>query len=565
VNPAYLSALANHLWQSTVFAGVAGLLTLLLRNNRARVRHGVWLAASWKFLIPFSVLISLGGQIHWWTSPETIQSNWSVVIDGVSQPFTDPAPSPALSSTAQPAAHLSPTVLLSVWACGFIGIASSWWIRLRRIRASVRSASPAQMPIAVPVKRSATLMEPGVYGIIRPVLILPEGIFERLTPAQLDAVIAHELCHVRHRDNLIAAVQMLVESIFWFHPLVWWIGKRMIEERERACDEEVLQLGREPRTYAEGIIAICKLCVESPLVCVSGVGGPNLRKRITAIMNYRAGAKLSFAKKAVLVATGSAVLAGPLAVGIMSAPAIRAQSTPAAAALPVFEVASVKRSQPGGRGTGIGTDPGRLRITNASLKQCIQWAYNVKVYQITGPGWLDSDRFDIVAKAGRLALEDRLRLMLQALLADRFELALHRDKKELPVYALTVSKEGAKIHEVKASGKSRTGGGKGRLIGQKISMPEFADLLTLVGQSELGRPVIDQTGLKGAFDIELNWTPENPRPAGEHDGDVRATSEAPGPDIFRALQQQLGLRLESQKGPVEILVIDHARRLPTEN
>ena len=156
--------------------------------------------------------------------------------------------------------------------------------------------------------------------------------------------------------------------------------------------------------------------------------------------------------------------------------------------------------------------------------------------------------------------------MLQALLTDRFKLALHRETKELPVYALTLVNEGVKIHEVKADGKSRTGGGRGHLIGQKISIPELADLLTLFGQRELGRPVIDKTGLTGVFDVALSWTSENPRPAGGNDPDARATTEnAPSPDIFRALQQQLGLRLESQKGPVEILVIDHAERAPTEN
>jgi uncharacterized protein (TIGR03435 family) len=155
--------------------------------------------------------------------------------------------------------------------------------------------------------------------------------------------------------------------------------------------------------------------------------------------------------------------------------------------------------------------------------------------------------------------------MLQALLTDRFKLALHRETKELSVYALNVVKGGAKIHEVKADGKSRTGGGRGHLIGQKISMPQLADLLTLAGQPELGRPVIDKTGLKGVFDISLNWTPENPLAAGRNDPDARATENVIGPDIFRALQQQLGLRLESQKGPVEFLVIDRAERVPMKN
>ena len=103
------------------------------------------------------------------------------------------------------------------------------------------------------------LVEPGVFGIFRPVLLLPEGIAERLDQAQLEAILAHELCHIRRRDNLTAAIHMAVQATFWFHPLVWWLGARLVDERERACDEEVLRLGNKPQVYAEGILNVCKL------------------------------------------------------------------------------------------------------------------------------------------------------------------------------------------------------------------------------------------------------------------------------------------------------------------
>src|SRR5262249_22143674 len=151
---------------------------------------------------------------------------------------------------ALPAASTIPALLWTIWACGLLGISGSWWVRWRRIRAAVRAGSPVQLDLPIRAVFSPTLLEPGVFGVFRPVILLPEGILDRLTAAQLKGVIAHELCHVDHRDNLIAAVHMFVETVFWFHPLLWWIGKRMIEERERACDEEVLRLGGEPRAYA---------------------------------------------------------------------------------------------------------------------------------------------------------------------------------------------------------------------------------------------------------------------------------------------------------------------------
>ena len=158
---------------------------------------------------------------------------------------------------------------------------------------------------------------------------------ERLTPSQLEAVLAHELCHVRRRDNLFASIHMIVEAVFWFHPLVWWIGARLVEERERACDEDVLSLGNQPRIYADAILNVCKLYVESPLVCVSGVTGSDIKRRIEAIMTNRRVQTLNRAKKILLATAGFAALVGPVVIGVVigigHVPAIHAQS---AVALP---------------------------------------------------------------------------------------------------------------------------------------------------------------------------------------------------------------------------------------
>jgi hypothetical protein len=147
--------------------------------------------------------------------------------------------------------------------------------------------------------------------------LLPEGIHERLTPDQLKAILVHEQCHVRRRDNLAAAGHMIVEALFWFHPLVWWIERRLVDERERACDEEVLRVTGEPQTYAEGILNVCKFYRESSLVCVSGVTGSNLKTRIEEIMTNRITRKLGFARTLLLIAAGLMVVLVPVAFGMV--------------------------------------------------------------------------------------------------------------------------------------------------------------------------------------------------------------------------------------------------------
>ena len=141
--------------------------------------------------------------------------------------------------------------VFALWACGFVLIALVRLDAWRRIRATVRASTPfqvvgAEMLARVPVRSAPGLLQPGVVGWLRPILLLPAGIEQHLTVPQLHAVLTHELCHVKRRDNFTAGLQMISEAVFWFHSLVWWIGARLVEERESACDEEVLRLGCNP-------------------------------------------------------------------------------------------------------------------------------------------------------------------------------------------------------------------------------------------------------------------------------------------------------------------------------
>jgi bla regulator protein blaR1 len=194
---------------------------------------------------------------------------------------------------------------------------------------------------------------------------------------------------------------------------------------------------------------------QSPLVCVAGVTGSNLKKRIEAIMSNRVTLRLNFAKKVVLTVAGVAALAAPIVVGIINASAIRAQSpqvaTPSAApAAPKFEVASIKPHAGGGSFGGTRVSPGTMNVNNLPLRRLIRNAYKVPDFQISGgPDWVNTEGFDIVAKAEGSLSGDRVLVMLRSLLEDRFKLKVHRETKGGPVYDLTVAKSGLKLQQSK--------------------------------------------------------------------------------------------------------------------
>ena len=387
------------------------------------------------------------------------------------------------------------------------------------------------------------------------------------------------------------------QAIVWFHPLVWWIGARLIDERERACDGEVLRLGSKPQVYAEGILNVCRLYVESPLKCVAGVTGANLKRRVEAIMRNRTLLGLSFGKRVALAVAGMAAIALPIVLGVLHAQPV--------APTPKWEAASVRsgcvdNARGGSKGAakegrppvsagGPGApSPGRLTACG-TVTAFVQAAYALYANGVSvnqqyvsrpmpiegGPAWIKSDAYTINAKAEG---EPPRREMLQgpmerALLEDRFKLKVHRETREIPVYELTVAKGGSKLERVDCAPRDYTqplppvGPGQKPFCGvggsarrkepnlvdvdfRGMSLDEFSKALGPM----LDRPVIDKTGLMGMFNFRLEFA-RNDTASDDPSGD---------PSIFTAFQDRLGLKLEPAKGPGEFLVIDSVAR-PSEN
>jgi bla regulator protein BlaR1 len=420
-----------------------------------------------------------------------------------------------------------------------------------------------ELPIPVPAFIGLGVAEPGIVGFLRPVLILPAQLLERLNPRQLDAVLAHELCHVRRRDNFFAAIHMVVEAIFWFHPLVWWIGFHLVEERELACDEEVLRLGCEPTDYIEGILKVCRFYTESPLPCVSGVAGADIKKRLRAILTGTIARELNLGRKVVLAVAGLATLAVPIAIGVLNAPVIHAQAT--VTSPPAFDVASVRRVQRDKlNGPGrLRYNPQRVDFSNVPLEWVIGEAYGIAYNRISSSDQRIDEMFfspsgtdyffNIAAKAAQTVSKEQIRLMLQTLLAHRFSLVAHREPKVLPVYKLVAGKSGPKFQEAEAKGEPICSFGLDGFVCRNVEMARFARMLS----QYMDRPVLDSTGLTASFDFTLSLQ-------GGQAGGKATLVDWFSSSIFSDIERQLGLRLEADKGQVDYLVVDHVEQ-PSEN
>ncbi len=227
------AGVANHLWQSTIFCSAVALAAFALRRHPARIRHLLWLCASAKFLVPFAALAGLGGAL-----PRLAEMRRPLVPERVvaaARPFEGRGvfalPPSASLPPAPPRRNTAERAMLGLWLAGSAWIAVRRAIRWRRAAAGARRGTPAGavrgVPAGVRILISREIDGPGVFGVFRPVLLLPEEIREWLNAAEFEAVIAHEMAHVRRRDNLWSMLQAAVETLFWFYPPVWWLGARM--------------------------------------------------------------------------------------------------------------------------------------------------------------------------------------------------------------------------------------------------------------------------------------------------------------------------------------------------
>lgn len=401
-----MSAIVDHLWQSTWFAVAAWLLALLVRKDRARVRYWVWFAASIKFLIPFAALEWIGNHfiLQLQDRPTLLP-----IVQQVSAPITGG------TISIEPFGEAMKYALVIVWALGSAALLGRWIVEWLRARNLVATSSPCAVAAPVPVRSSNGLATPAVIGLYDPVILLPRYVLATSTRSEIDAIVAHELWHARRRDNLAAAVHTLTQILFWFHPFVWWIGERLTHEREYACDEGVLEEGHDPSSYAHTLLRVCKHSLATRLLCAASVAGGDVTARVRAIVLHRIPPRAVVLRRVVLAVALALCLALPVASGMMVI---------ATSELRVAAGASSIEPSGGEDPTFTVVQDDYVYARNVSLRELVSEVYSVHPREVRSHSRaLDYPRYDIELRAAKEGSGDP-RLLVAELLKRQFNLEL---------------------------------------------------------------------------------------------------------------------------------------------
>lgn len=418
-------ALLDHLWQSTLFCIATWAIAILMRGNSAAVRHGLWLAASLKFLVPFSALYLLGAAAGIPPPVESQPAFFPAVLD---------AATPVMSPITAVDGSRWTTFSAVAWLTGSAWLALRW-IRDWRLAREYSRAARIAPGCADDVRIVDAPIELSVARIFRPVVLVPASLLEGMQPARLAAVLAHEREHIARHDILKVQLHRLVETLFWFHPLVWFVGQRLVEERERACDEAVLADGHEPADYAAGILDVCRHCAGArPPQSVSALAG-DLPRRVSSILDGRAPTSLGFLKS-FLLSLAVFLLAGvPLFAGTVDEAWRRQQQVDRDMRVLMTADVSVRTLANSAGSLRIDAAGSTVDIHDISLRELLALSYGVRPDEVGGRDWLDTPRYDIRAELpenmGELAdfQPEALRGMVTRLLATHFNLEIYVDHR----------------------------------------------------------------------------------------------------------------------------------------
>ncbi len=571
---AVLIALMNSLWEAALLAALLWLALRFASRMNAATRFAIWWAAL-GIVVILPAAPRMIAKARQWSEPAILRSTRPSYASSPAQvPIMEIPP----LITVEPRRRFPwPLWIAAAWGLTFLYrsaqlLRSYLYLRCLKRQASVSGESLPPTGRRARLMISSDLDSPIAVGFLRPAVILPASLPAALSRKEIDHVLLHEAAHLARWDDWTRLLARVLGAVLALHPVALWILRRIETEREVACDDWVVARTRCARPYAESLMRIYELRStqrQAPRreLLASGIfgSGSRLGKRIETLL--RRGRDFAPRVSARSVAAG---IAGLLTLGVIASlfpDWIAFAQTPR----PAFDVASIKQHT--GQANGVtfeDLEGGRLNVVNNPISNVIRNAYGIAFYQLIGaPDWIDSDRYDIEAKGPATAGHKEMMLMIQTLLADRFAMRAHFETREMPAYILTVAKGGPKLRltgsedcvpfdSTKPKPEAVPNVCGNNLVSRNngwnathISMRGVTGVLSAV----MGRPVLDQTAVKGTFDVRLKWS-----------DDLTLQDSPPDapPSIYVALRESLGLELKSDRGPVEVLVIDHIER-PTGN
>ncbi|HME99763.1 MAG TPA: M56 family metallopeptidase [Terriglobia bacterium] len=578
--------------KATVTSAIALLIARLTRKRRASLHHVVFVAAFVTLvIIPIAAIVLptvavplavSGDEGELFARMSSIGSGSIIepqtTVREINAPINIDLP---ISRNALLFVVWSATVLIfllpmAVGLCQLYQAQRSaiTWLNGERVVQQLASGAGIRRPVAVLLHESAC--GPLTFGLLRPVILFPTDA-PTWNADDVRRAMIHELEHIRRGDWLVHCIARTICAFYWFHPLVWISWRQLRMAAERACDDAVLSAG-EPIAYASQLVSLAeRLSVESkrPLLAMASRG--DLAGRVTAVLSPHQ--QRGRTGRVCLAATLASALLFAVAISPVRAVSVtttqttaRANQSPAS-----FDVTSIKPFS--GRGPyGLQIFPGGRVAGRNNLFGIISQAYGVPVRQIEGDSPILNEFFDVEATAPANVFPDvlptrqqdfepvrrQLQGMLQMLLAERFKLAIHTVTKEFPVYALVIGKNGPRLKpmppdwDCQKDAKCSFIAGPARGLSGHLEISELAGFLSHF----VDRQVIDRTGLKGTYEVELPpWNPTNPIGTRVRLDDNDEPQPNPNDaSIFTVLQERLGLKLESSRAPLEVYVIDHVER-----
>jgi hypothetical protein len=341
-----------------------------------------------KFLVPFSLLQQLGSYLGRSlptpieVAPTLLETGSAIFLPSLGEGSFDVAVVPNLT-----------IVVVTIWALGSGALLVRWLSQWLAMRSTLACAEHLPMNLPISVRVTPAGLTPGVFGVFRPALILPRAVMRELSASQIETVLAHEMCHIRRRDNLTAAIHKFIEVIFWFHPLVWWIGANLLREREAACDEAVIEDGLEQVVYAVSLLHVCRLGVTARFAGVAASSGGDLKQRMTSILSPERASPLDQPRFMLLLMVAMALCYGPVLAGVITG---AAREAPDGARI-YFEAITLTPSEPVWWNDAKFDPAGQLSLDNVSLRELISLAYPAS--HVNGdPALIDSIYYDVHAR-----------------------------------------------------------------------------------------------------------------------------------------------------------------------